>query len=98
METKVLKLPGLEPQTVPRVSSDWTESEWFRVWLQLARGEYPGNSLDAEHDLSTTGQVAAAWFFEFCQASTLVTLIEVGELALPRGMGNGNGEGRGQLM
>ena len=26
-----------EPRKLP---IDWTESEWFSVWLRLARGEY----------------------------------------------------------
>jgi hypothetical protein len=30
----------------PRIDSigDWTESEWFQVWLQLARRDYHGDA------------------------------------------------------
>jgi hypothetical protein len=58
MKTTVLQPAGLEPPDVP---IDWTESEWFRVWLQLARRESPErNSRDDDCDLSPTSQAAAA--------------------------------------
>jgi len=30
---------GLEPQNDRQIAPDWTESEWFAVWLKLARRE-----------------------------------------------------------
>jgi hypothetical protein len=26
------------------ITPDWTESEWFQVWLKLARREYQANA------------------------------------------------------
>jgi hypothetical protein len=26
--------------------ADWTQSEWFQTWLQLARGEYDNQTQD----------------------------------------------------
>jgi len=31
---------GLEPQNDLKTAPDWTESEWFEVWLKLARREH----------------------------------------------------------
>ena len=31
-------------ETTKRLNVEWTESEWFRIYLQLARKENPGDS------------------------------------------------------
>jgi hypothetical protein len=39
METK---LPQAESDSREMVSIDWSESEWFKIWLELARRDYQG--------------------------------------------------------
>ncbi|HMJ64756.1 MAG TPA: hypothetical protein VK615_05350 [Candidatus Binatia bacterium] len=31
---------GVERENQRNIAPDWTESEWFAVWLKLARREY----------------------------------------------------------
>jgi hypothetical protein len=31
---------GGERENQRKIAADWTESEWFKVWLKLARREY----------------------------------------------------------
>jgi len=40
METKA---PQTESESRKTVAIDWAESEWFQVWLRLARRDYQGD-------------------------------------------------------
>ena len=35
---------GSPGETTKHLNVEWTESEWFRIYLQLARKDQPGNS------------------------------------------------------
>ncbi len=41
METNVKVLKG--EQTLPNAEGSWAETEWFQVWLELARRDYHGH-------------------------------------------------------
>lgn len=45
-----------ESSQTRRIEPDWSESEWFQVWLQLARLPHPPNELVCETRSSFTGQ------------------------------------------
>ena len=50
METK---LPQAESDSRETVSIDWSESEWFKIWLELARRDYQGK-VDPPNSLPAT--------------------------------------------
>jgi hypothetical protein len=35
-------------QSLETVAVEWSESEWFNIWLKLARGESPAPNAGAE--------------------------------------------------
>jgi hypothetical protein len=39
-ETKLVGDETTRPQVDATITPDWTESEWFEIWLKLARREY----------------------------------------------------------
>ena len=39
-ETKLVGDESSRPQVEATITPDWTESEWFEIWLKLARREY----------------------------------------------------------
>ena len=41
MQTRQEPAPERAPELIrKKLNLEWTESEWFRVWLKLARGEH----------------------------------------------------------
>lgn len=43
-----------------KLTVDWTESEWFKVWLGLAKREYQGDPSAEQSSPSWITQAAAA--------------------------------------
>ena len=41
-------IEGNEGTAARRIELDWTESEWFQVWLDLARHPYSRQTTDRE--------------------------------------------------
>ena len=39
-ETRLQTDETFQPKDEMAIAPDWTESEWFEVWLKLARREY----------------------------------------------------------
>jgi hypothetical protein len=39
-ETTLVGDEASRPQAETTITADWTESEWFEIWLKLARREY----------------------------------------------------------
>ncbi len=42
MEEVQFVIQGEEVTKAPEPENDWAESEWFQVWLRLARRDYHG--------------------------------------------------------
>jgi len=54
MEQTLLQSPEAKP---PKLTIDWTESDWFQVWLRLAKRDYQGN---ASADQETPSAIACS--------------------------------------
>ena len=57
METTLLPRTGEQPQ---KIAVDWTESEWFQVWLRLAKRDYQGDASADQMSPSWVTYAAAA--------------------------------------
>jgi hypothetical protein len=57
METTLSPRTGEQPQ---KIAVDWTESEWFQVWLRLAKRDYQGDASADQMSPSWVAQAAAA--------------------------------------
>jgi hypothetical protein len=57
MKTTLSPLASDQPQ---KVTIDWAQSEWFEVWLRLAKRDYQGDPAADQKSPSWIAQAAAA--------------------------------------